>query len=64
MAKRNVGYTLFQKTSSDGKTKRFYVQFTDRSGKRMTAKSVEKIKAELGDSEQYNITRKAEAHAT
>lgn len=63
MAKRNEGYTLFKRTASDGKTKRFFVQFNDRSGKRMTAKSVEKLRQELGDTERYTITRRAEADA-
>ena len=53
-------YTLFKK-SSGGKTF-FYVQFTDRAtNKRLTARSVEKIREELGDRETYHITRRAEA---
>ena len=55
-------YTLFKKPSG-GKTF-FYVQFTDRTtNKRLTARSVEKIREELGDRETYHITRRAEAYS-
>ena len=55
------GYTLFKKTLADGKSWLYYVQFTDKAGKRMTAKSVQKLRSELGDSETYKITRRTEA---
>ena len=55
------GYTLYKKTLADGKSWLYYVQFTDRSGKRMTGKSVQKLRSELGDSETFKITRRAEA---
>lgn len=55
------GCTLYKKTLADGKSWLYYVQFTDRSGKRMTGKSVQKLRSELGDSETYKITRRAEA---